>query len=277
MSGILPLLKSHYSFGRSVLTLEDTEEIADNKPDSIIAICKQNDLKEVFLVEDSLSGFMEAYTNFSENNIKLNFGLRLTFCRDMEEKNEDSLNGSCKYVIFVKNTNGYKRLIKIFTKAYKNGYYYTPRIDFKNLKQDWDNSDLLLCVPFYDSFLYRNLLTNAICIPDCSFTDPVFFLEKNDLPFDPILKKQIVKYCTENKYEIIKTKSIYYLKEDDFKSYLTFRCINNRSALDKPQLDHMCSNKFSFESWFKQNEETKKSRKGANKNKNNSGLHLESV
>ena len=122
MSGILPLFKSHYSFGRSILTLENTEEIAENKPDSIVAICKKNNINEVFMVEDSMTGFMEAYTNFSENDIKLNFGLRLTFCKDMEEKNEDSLNGSCKYVIFAKNTNGYKKLIKI-----KNGDHSLSR------------------------------------------------------------------------------------------------------------------------------------------------------
>ena len=37
--------------------------------------------------------------------------------------------------------------------------------------------------------------------------------------------------------------------EKDFKSYLTFRCINNRTTLDKPNFEHMCSDKFSFESW----------------------------
>ena len=37
--------------------------------------------------------------------------------------------------------------------------------------------------------------------------------------------------------------------KEDFKAYLTFKCINNRSALDKPQFDHMCSHEFSFESW----------------------------
>jgi hypothetical protein len=46
------------------------------------------------------------------------------------------------------------------------------------------------------------------------------------------------------------TKSIYYKNRDDFLAYLTFRCINNRSSLEKPNIDHMCSDEFCFESWM---------------------------
>ena len=46
---IMPLFKSHFSIGRSILTLED-EEKEENQPDSIIDIAKDNNLKEVNLV-----------------------------------------------------------------------------------------------------------------------------------------------------------------------------------------------------------------------------------
>jgi len=39
------------------------------------------------------------------------------------------------------------------------------------------------------------------------------------------------------------------ITREDFKAYLTFRCINNRTTLNKPNLEHMCSTEFSFESW----------------------------
>ena len=40
---MIPIFKSHYSIGRSILTLEDKSE-EDNYPDSIIEICKNNKL-----------------------------------------------------------------------------------------------------------------------------------------------------------------------------------------------------------------------------------------
>ena len=77
-----------------------------------------------------------------------------------------------------------------------------------------------------------------------------FFIENNDLPFDSLIRKKVENYILENNLDFCKAKSIYYNKRKDFKTYLTFRCINNRSTLDRPELEHMSSNEFSFESFL---------------------------
>ena len=59
-----------------------------------------------------MSGFLQGYVNSKESGIKMIFGLRLTVCEDIEVKNEQSLNSSCKYVIVAKNNNGYKKAYK---------------------------------------------------------------------------------------------------------------------------------------------------------------------
>lgn len=248
---MVPLFKSHYSIGRSILTLEKkSKENKKTGPDSIIDLALENKLEEVFLVEDSISSFLEAYTNLKAEKLKLRFGLRISVCPDMMEKTEDSLNKQCKYVIFAKNNEGYKKLIDIYSTARTTGFYYEARIDFKYLNAIWKNEDLLLAIPFYDSFLFNNALTFSVCLPDFSVAKPIFFTEDNDLWFDPIVEKRVEEFA-KNKYPIIKTKSIYYAKEKDFKAYLTFRCINNRSDLNKPNLGHFTSNQFSLESWSK--------------------------
>ena len=117
------------------------------------------------------------------------------------------------------------------------------------LQDFWDDKDLQLCVPFYDSFLFKNSLTFAVCFPKFDFTKPIFFTEDNDMPFDYIIKKKVETYCHENKFQSLPVKSVYYELRDDFKAYLTFRCINNRTTLDNPRFDHLCSSEFSFQSW----------------------------
>jgi len=82
----IPLFKSHYSIGKSILTLENQEEERSNYPSSIIEIAKRKKLKTVFLVEDGMSGFLEAYKNCEEAKIKLIFGLRVTICENAEDK-----------------------------------------------------------------------------------------------------------------------------------------------------------------------------------------------
>lgn len=247
---VLPLFKSHYSIGRSILTLED-EEKEENQPDSIIDIAKDNKLKEIYLVEDNMTSFLQAYTNTKKYDINLRYGLRITITDDIKDKTEDSRQKNCKFVIFFKNQDGYKNLINIFTTAAKDGFYYEPRLDYKTLKSLWDEKNLLLAIPFYDSFIFNNTLKGSVCVPDIEFTKPILFIENNNLPFEHIVKAKVLNFSKTNNLKTIETKSIYYKNKKDFKAYLTFRCINNRSTLNKPELQHMTSNRFSFESLLK--------------------------
>ena len=65
----IPLFKSHYSIGKSILSLEQEDEKKPNRPSSIIEIAKRNKMKTVFLVEDGMNGFLEAYKNCEESEI----------------------------------------------------------------------------------------------------------------------------------------------------------------------------------------------------------------
>ena len=243
---MIPLFKSHYSLGRSILTLEDKDE-KDDYPDSIIQICKENKMKELYLVEDNMSSFLEAYSNCRKNNIKLNYGLRISVTESMSDKSEESKTKSSKIILFFKNKKGYQQLTKLYSIAAKEGFYYEPRLDYETISKNWTD-DLILCIPFYDSFIFNNTLKNSLCVPQFDFTKPIFFIEDNDLPFDSLVKQKALSFAEKNHLKIYKVQSIFYKERKDFKAYLTFRCINNRTVLNKPNLDHMSSNEFCFES-----------------------------
>ena len=55
MDKVLPLFKSHYSIGRSILTLHPKGSSDGVGPDSIIDICADSGLKELYLVDDSMT------------------------------------------------------------------------------------------------------------------------------------------------------------------------------------------------------------------------------
>ena len=248
---MIPLFKSHYSAGKSILTLRPKGDSKANEADSIVDIALDHGLSEVFLVEDNMSGFLEAYTNLSQENIKLNFGLRLIVCNDISDKTAESLPTESKVVIFATNSKAYEALIKINDIAAKEGFYYYPRIDYKNLRAAYESCrDLIFCIPFYDSFIHANVLQNKKCVPQFGNIDPIFMLEDNDLPFDDILAEKVLEYnLNDQPKNIIKVKSCYYKNREDFDAYMTFRCINKRTSLEKPNLDHMCSDEFCFESY----------------------------
>jgi len=253
---IVPFFKSHYSIGRSILTLEEESTSPEGGPDSIIDICKENGLKNFFLIDDSMSGFLQAYVNSKKSNLKMIFGLRISLCNDISQKDKESLDQTCKYIIIAKNNNGYKRLIKIFSQASLNGFYYTPRVDFKLLSSHWNDNDLQLVVPFYDSFIHKNYLEDNWCPEPPKKFKLDLIIEKNNLPFDNLITNRVKEFAKNNpQSNIINAQSIFYKNKKDFKSYITFRAIDARTTLGKPNLEHMGSNEFCFESWSKKNNE----------------------
>lgn len=245
----IPFFKSHYSLNKSILTLE--KDHADVGPRSILKLCKENEIENPFLVEDNMSSFLEMYYNSKDLGINMRFGLRLCVCDNFQEKNEASLKCESKFLIFLKDSSGYENLNRIFSFASKEGFYYVPRIDFNKLEEYWSDS-LILGVPFYDSYLFNNFFKMSSCVPKKLWTNPVFFWEENGLPFDKIFKKVLQNHVDANhkNSELIKAKSIYYNNSDDFLAYLTMRCIGKKSNLQKPKLDHLCSDQFSLEHYL---------------------------
>lgn len=250
MSNVIPLFKSHFSIGKSILTLEESND-SENEPDSIVQIARDNKLKKVFLVEDCFSGFLQAYKNLKQYNIDLIFGIKFVFCENLNNKNEEELKKHHKIIVFANGNEGYKSLISLWTKASTEGFYYTPRLDINTLKEHFSDK-LKLALPFYDNFIFNNCLKGYQCVPFIENFRPTVFIEDNSLVFDALMRKRMIDYATLNNLEIHNTKSIYYKNKKDFKSFLTFRAINNRTTLNKPEIEHMSSNEFCFESWLEQ-------------------------
>lgn len=240
------LFTSHYSIGQSILTLENELEIKSNSPVSIISIAKTHKLNEIYLVENNMSGFIEAYQNTKKNNIDLHFGLKICVCEDITKKDESSFLTESNIIIWVLNSNGYKDLLKIHNQAATDGFYYLPRTDWINLK-DKITENLSVSLPFYSSYISKNILNfKHRAIPDFGSISPIHHIEEHELPFDDLLFDQIKKsgLNTQN------THSIYYYKNKDIVPFTVFRCINNRGEYDSPGLSHFSSDKFSFESYL---------------------------
>ena len=244
---MIALFKSHYSIGKSILTLEDPSKCKEGGPKSIFSVSKED---KIILVEDTLIGFLQAHKTAESLEKQLIFGLRLS-CSHMSNSS-DSSDCNHKIIIFAKNSNGCKLLNNIYSHAFCNN---DGVIDTTYLKTVWNNDDLDLCIPFYDSFIFMNSMFFCSCIPDFSFCNPTFFIEENYLPFDPFIKKKVVDYCDNFKYNYIESKSIYYDKREDFEAYQTYRCIcakknGKQRTLSVPNFDHLASPEFCYESYL---------------------------
>tara|TARA_Y100000356_G_scaffold127630_1_gene126723 strand:+ start:1303 stop:2016 length:714 start_codon:yes stop_codon:yes gene_type:complete len=235
---MLPVYKSTFSIGKSILTV-----------DKIIELCKSDSANHLVLVEDSMTGFVKAHNSCQEAGVQLIFGLRLTCCNDISDENEESDH---KIIILAKNDKGCKLLNSICSFANLKG---SGKVDFKFLNKIWNNKNVDLIIPFYDSFIHQNQLYLKNCVPDFKNITPTFWLEKNNLPFDGIIYKAVLEYIKE-RYDSYLVKTIFYEKKEDVEALQTYKIICGRkfgrsSSLSKPNLDHFGSDEFCFESYIK--------------------------
>jgi len=222
---MIPLFKTHFSIGNSILRLDDVDRIATD-----------NNLEEVYFVEDSMTGFPAAFRLFGD---RMRFGLRLPIFNKDENPESES-----KIIAFADGDEGCKELYSLCTQS-SGEKLKTPWESFKNLK---------FVVPFYDSFLHKNLTTFANCMPPLP-DEMSFIVENNNLPFDFLLKQKIEQYiANEPNKKMIKAKSIYYENKEDVEAFQTYKCICNRqpgrqASMSNPRLDHFGSDSFCVESW----------------------------
>ena len=108
---MLPLFKSHYSVGKSILTITPPDSTVEGGPSSIFKISQDNSLSQTYLVEDSLIGFLEAKRTAEALNLQLVFGLRLSLCEDMVNVARNSC--SHKIIVFARDSNPRQRINRL--------------------------------------------------------------------------------------------------------------------------------------------------------------------
>ena len=251
MQNIIPIFKTQGSIGKSILTCEDETEVANDAPVSIISIAKKHSLKEIIVIDDSFLCFPKLYKYCKKHDINLIFGVNFIICNDVSKKDDDYRFENCKVSVLMKNSEGYKDLIKLHDaiNANADNFYYTLRGDWKTLNKFW-TQNLDLWLPPYDNFIHNNLLMNGKCIPSFDKIIPHLTYANMELPYDNILSNEIKAYAKNNNYLISEVHPVYYYSKEDSKAYNVFRCINNRSLLSSPELNFFSSDKFNFESFL---------------------------
>jgi hypothetical protein len=254
---MIPLFKSHYSIGKSILTLDPPKESRDGGADSVFDLATEAGLDQVVLIEDSFMGFLQANKVANSLGLKLLFGIRIDILPESIDE-DDKSPPSHRIVLMAKNSSGCQLLYKIYSETQSGDH---KGISLEDLDKHWNGDDLDFLVPFYDSFLFNNLFVFNSFVLDLSKYKPTFLIEDNGLPYDILLGKCVDKYCESNNFSSQKCKSIFYKSREDFDAFVTYKLICNRnsfssrnSSLEKPNIDHMGSREFCFDSFLQHNE-----------------------
>lgn len=253
MKDIISIFTSDASLGKSILTTDEAKDIKDDAPVSIFSIAKTHNLEQIVILDSSMVSFINCYKNAQKLGKQLIFGVKFRLVADSKDQSEGSLKTVHCINVFVKNSEGYKDLIKLYSSIHadKNRFYYYGRGDCKLIQEYWTDN-LIMLIPQYSSFIANNSLNYGYhCVPEFGKIPLTFILEEHELPFDNILREKTIKYARENKYDILEGHSIYYFKDADSRPYQVFRSIAERTSFQKPELPYFCVNTFSHESYLR--------------------------
>ena len=230
---MIPLFKSSYSIGKSLLRIED-----------ILDIAQKQKLKKVILVEDNFYGFRVANKAFLHAEIPMIYGVRISVVQDSSDET------SSKIILFPKNNKGVNNVRKLYTKS-KVGVG-----EVLNLSETGANEfeDVKIGVPFYDSYIYNNIFHFGLCKINLEKLDHFFLEEDNSHPFDFQIKSTLSSMNIKTE----KAKSIYYKNREDFHAFQMYKAVCSRRqgrvpTFSNPNLNDFCSDNFCFESYLEDN------------------------
>ena len=134
-----------------------------SKPDQIAKRCKKLGIKSCAITDHgTISGNIDFYKTMKKNDIKPILGCELYISPDASVKNKDNRSLS-HLVVLAKNYDGWQDLIKIVSRCNSEDFfYYKPRIDLKNIKDNIATKNLI-CISGHPG----STLANSIY----SFTD----------------------------------------------------------------------------------------------------------
>lgn len=256
---LLPIFRSHYSIGNSLLTFDAPGSAKPGNPLSVFDLAK--DLSEVVVADERIDGYIEAYKAADKEKKKLCFGIKFKVVPDCADKSQESIKNESSVIVFFRNYEGYRDMIKLYSRAWgaegsfvskvKGREQIYGRVDWKMLKECW-TANFKIAFPFFSSFIARNTMTMASIVADLAFVENLtFFIEKNSgLPFDFLIENAVKRYIKDKESaQVVDCKTILYPTKAHIEAFVTLRALHSHTTFDEPNVQHLHSNEFSWESY----------------------------
>lgn len=226
---------SHLHLHSSYSQLDAISKIPD-----IVKRAKEYGHKSIALTDHgTIAGIPEFYKECKKANIKALLACEFYMQADAAKAQEEKNRKNHHLILIAKNAAGWENIKKLTTKANEK-FYYSPRIDYNDLREHGDG---LICltaclkgiVPYYvaeerydEAALHAGILKNI-------FGDN-FFLELQDGGLDVQIKvNQIMRRMAE-KMDIrtVACQDAHYIDRNDVESHEAIWAIRTRQTLDMP-------------------------------------------
>ena len=196
----------------------------------------------------NMFGTIDFYNTMRKEGIKPIIGME-AYVHNQEDLGDKSIRQRFHLCLYAKNEVGYKNLMYLSSRAYIDGFYYYPRINWDLLKE---NSEGLICssaclqgeINWHMNLSERNVKFGAKGYDEAKkvalkykdvFGDD-FYLElmRHGIGDQHRIDKQIIKLSQETGIKIIATNDTHYTMQKDADAHEAFMCIAMNKLYDDP-------------------------------------------
>ncbi len=210
----------------------------------------------------NLFGVIEFYKKAIKKGIKPIIGCEVYVAPnsrfDRSKTNMDnglSEEAAFHLILLAKDSNGYKNLTSLVSKAYLEGFYYKPRID-KELLEQYSGGliGLTAClkgeVPYYLQYGQIERAREA-ALQYKHILDPenfFFEIQHNGMPEQEETNRKLIELSQELHIPLVATNDCHYLKKEDARAHDILLCIQTGKTVKDEKRMRMSTNEFYFKS-----------------------------
>ena len=187
----------------------------------------------------SMFGVVDFYKKALKEGVKPIIGCEVyTAPRTMGDKDSSKDKNAGHLVLLAENNEGYKNLIKLVSKAYTEGFYYKPRIDYELLEKHTEGLIALsacLAGDIQRLIMERNpekAREKARCLSGM-FGKGNFYLELQDhgIPEQKLVNQELLKISKELQIPLVATNDVHYIRKEDSRAHDILLCIQTGKIL----------------------------------------------
>jgi DNA polymerase-3 subunit alpha len=168
---------------------------------------------------------------------------------DSQDENESKFQIH-HLVLLVKNITGYRNLCMLLSKAYLEGFYYKPRIDFDLLKEHCEGLvATTACLKGEVAYNFMNgqdeKAVEVITKLHSIFGDDFYLeIQENGIPEQKPVNEKIINYAKAHNINLVATNDCHYLTREDAAAQEVLMCIQTGKTFADENRMKLTTNEF---------------------------------
>ncbi|TDT63733.1 DNA polymerase III catalytic subunit DnaE type [Fonticella tunisiensis] len=204
----------------------------------------------------SMYGVVDFYKACRDEGIKPIIGCEVYVApRSLYSKEAGIDAANYHLILLAKSNRGYKNLMKIVSKAFIDGFYYKPRVDYDLLREF--SEDIIATSACLGGEVQQMLLNGnyeeakkkALMYQNI-FGKGSFFLELQDHGIEEQKRviKELLRLSEDTGIPLVATNDVHYINKEDSKAHEILVCIQTGKTIDDPDKLEFLSDEFYLKS-----------------------------